>query len=44
MKTLNFEMNFDIFAENVLSNEEMISIKGGDGDPVPSPPPPPMKI
>jgi hypothetical protein len=46
MKTLNFEKSFDIFAEYVLSNEEMITIKGGDGDPVPLPPtlPPPIVI
>lgn len=44
MKTLNFEMNFDIFAENVLSNEEMISIRGGGTDPIPTPPPPPIII
>jgi hypothetical protein len=38
MKTLNFDI-FDVYQ---LTNEEMISVRGGiDGDPTPTPPPPP---
>jgi hypothetical protein len=43
MKTLNF----DIFEIYQLTNEEMISVRGGDandGDPTPMPPPPPIKV
>jgi len=43
MKTLNF----DIFEVYQLTNEEMISVRGGgdsDGDPIPTPPPIPIKI
>lgn len=41
MKTLDFEKTVDIFAEFALSNEEMINVRGGDGDPTV---PPPVKI
>jgi len=45
MKNMNFETSFDIFAMCALSNDEMISVRGGnDGEPVPSTPPPPIKI
>jgi hypothetical protein len=44
MKTLNFEMNFDIFNEFELSNEEMICVRGGDGDPIVIPPAPPIVL
>jgi hypothetical protein len=41
MKTLNFE-NFEMC---VLSNEEMLAVRGGlEGDPTPIPPTPPIKI
>jgi len=42
MKTLNFDI-FDVYQ---LTNEEMISVRGGgQGDPTPTPPlPPPIKI
>jgi hypothetical protein len=43
MKTLNL----DIFEVYKLTNEEMISVRGGndtDGDPVPRPSLPPIKI
>lgn len=43
MKTLNSELSFDMFAEFVLSNEEMFKVRGG-GDPVTLPVPPPIKI
>jgi len=48
MKTLNFEQTRNIFEEYVLSNEEMISVRGGDGDgegePTLPPANPPVKI
>jgi hypothetical protein len=41
MKTLNF----DIFEGYQLTNEEMISVRGGsDGEPQPLPPTPPIKF
>jgi hypothetical protein len=43
MKTLNL----DIFEIYQLTNEEMISVRGGgdnEGDPQPLPPTPPIKI
>jgi hypothetical protein len=44
MKTLNFDLTKNIFDEFALSNEEMIYVHGGDGDPEPMPPKPPIKI
>lgn len=44
MKTLNFDLTKSIFDEFVLSNEEMINVKGGDIDPIPMPTAPPIKI
>lgn len=45
MKTLNFEINNDIFAKFSLSNEEMIKVRGGnEGDPVTATTTPPIKI
>ncbi|MFA5819726.1 MAG: hypothetical protein WC854_10680 [Bacteroidales bacterium] len=44
MKTLNFELTKDIFNEFALSNEEMIYVRGGDGEPQPIPTPPPIII
>ncbi len=44
MKTLNLEPTKDIFSDFVLSNEEMICVRGGETDPVGPPPPPPVKI
>ena len=44
MKTLNQELTTDIFNEFALSTEEMIYVKGGDGDPVVKPVPPPVKF
>lgn len=43
MKTLNFEI-FEVYQ---LTNEEMISVRGGgagEGDPTPIPPTPPIKL
>lgn len=34
MKTLNSKLTQDIFTEYALSNEEMIFVRGGDGDPI----------
>ncbi len=44
MKTLNFELVNDILSEFALSNEEMISVRGGEGDPVMLPMPIPIRI
>ncbi len=44
MKALNFEMTKDIFDEFTLSNEEMICVRGGEGDPIVNPNPPPIRI
>jgi len=44
MKTLNFELSKDIFNEFALTNEEMIYVRGGEGDPVSLPTLPPVKI
>lgn len=33
MKTTIKETGFDNFSEYVLSNKEMIAVRGGDGDP-----------
>ncbi len=44
METLNLKDTRNIFDEFVLSNEEMIHVRGGDGDPGMPPVPPPVKI
>jgi len=44
MKTLNFKRTSDLFAGFALSNEEMIKVRGGDGDGTIKPPVPPIKI
>ena len=45
MKTHNFDTNFDIFVVFALSNDEMITVRGGnDGEPTPTTPPPPIRI
>jgi hypothetical protein len=45
MKTKNLETSFDIFAVFALSNEEMITVRGGnDGGPGSNPVVPPVKI
>ena len=43
MKTQNLELTKDIFDAFELTNEEMINVRGGDGDTV-FPTPPPVKI
>lgn len=44
MKTSNSESVKNILNEFVLTNEEMIQIRGGEGDPVTNPSLPPVKI
>lgn len=44
MKTLNPELTKNIFNEFALSNEEMIHVRGGQGEPIAIPTPPPVKI
>jgi hypothetical protein len=44
MKTLNSKLTKDIFTEFALSNEEMISIRGGENDPIIKPSMPPIVI
>lgn len=44
MKTLNFEKTNNIFTGFALSNEEMINVRGGEGDPIVLPNIPPVKI
>ncbi len=44
MKTLNFNLTEDIFNEFALTNEEMICVRGGEGDPIALPTNPPIKI
>ena len=44
MKTLNLELAKDILIEFSLSTEEMINVRGGEGDPICIPTQPPIKI
>lgn len=44
MKTLNQELTFDSFNEFALTNEEMINVRGGDGDPIILPSLPPIRV
>jgi hypothetical protein len=45
MKTKNNETSFDIFAVYTLTNEEMITVRGGEADGPTNPPTnPPIKI
>lgn len=46
MKTKETEKNFDALAMFAMTNEEMITVRGGgeDGGPGTIPPPPPVKI
>jgi hypothetical protein len=44
MKTLTEELLKDILSDYALSNEEMIYVRGGEGDPVTLPSNPPIKI
>ncbi len=44
MKTLDSKETRNIFDEYLLSNDEMISVRGGEGDPQMPPMPPPVKI
>jgi hypothetical protein len=42
--TNNFNSENDIFNQFILSNSEMISVRGGEGDPIPNPDHPPVRI
>jgi hypothetical protein len=45
MKNNKFETSFEVFAVFALSNEEMITVRGGnEGDPQPGTVPTPIKI
>lgn len=44
METLNQESKQDIFNEFLLSNDEMINVRGGEGDPIVNPNLPPIRI
>jgi len=44
MKIQNFKLAEVGFSEFALSNEEMIYVRGGEGDPIALPTPPPIKI
>jgi len=44
MKILDFELTTDIFNEFALLSEEMIYVRGGDGEPQTNPNLPPIKI
>ena len=44
MKTLNFDPKIDIFNDFTLTNEEMISVRGGDSEPIVMPTQPPIII
>lgn len=44
MKTLNFEATKALMEEFILSNEEMINVRGGETEPTPKPAQPPIKI
>lgn len=46
MKTFNIEILEEIYSEFILSDGEMMCVRGGseDGDPIILPNPPPVKI
>jgi|WetSurSiteA1Bulk_404760.scaffolds.fasta_scaffold220532_1 hypothetical protein len=44
MKTLNSLKTIEIFNDFILSNEEMIQVRGGEGDPIVKPTTPPVII
>jgi hypothetical protein len=44
MKTLKLELAFDILNEFALTNEEMIMVRGGEGDPISLPTMPPIRV
>lgn len=44
MKTLNFKKSSDLLTEFALKNEEMLKVRGGDGDGIVKPDLPPIKI
>jgi hypothetical protein len=44
MNNLKLELAFCIFDEFALTNEEMINIRGGEGEPISKPQSPPILI
>lgn len=44
MKTLNILQTSNVLTDFVLSNEEMINVRGGEGDPIVKPAIPPIII
>lgn len=46
MKTLNYKKTENLFAGFALTNNEMLKVRGGEGegDPILKPPIPPIKI
>jgi hypothetical protein len=43
MKTLNLKLT-DLLNEFALTNEEMINVRGGEGDPISLPTNPPIRV
>ena len=43
MNTLKSELSINMFADYILSNEEMFNVRGGQ-DPIVMPSPPPVRI
>jgi hypothetical protein len=44
MKTTNLELTIDLLSKFALSNEEMINVRGGEGEPIIKPTIPPVRI
>jgi hypothetical protein len=44
MKTLNFDLKENIFEGFVLTTEEMLTVRGGELEPVAVPTKPPIKV
>jgi hypothetical protein len=44
MKNLNVNLTTEIFENFVLSNQEMINVRGGEGEPIIKPVTPPVRI
>ena len=44
MKTLKLELALDIYNEFALTNEEMINVRGGEGEPIALPSIPPIRV
>jgi hypothetical protein len=44
MKTTNLTISIDVFTAYEISSEEMLYIRGGEGDPAPKPTTPPVIV